>query len=214
MLFILFLYFPLLVFSWGNPRGRRKVHFWCEDFYNHYCLNLQYTYEHPTRNIFYLEWALASPFRPYEKALIKIKDNKEWTRYKKLLVMHIHFLLTESYIHKANQHFQKYQTWYEAKELKDAKKQLSYAKYDYKLALHYWKKTLQMAKDLDKDKKVLHLMGHTESVKRRIADGRVFYEKHINRYITRVDDEVGKIDNRLKDLADIERQLPKEMRFE
>lgn len=203
---VILLSMTALAYPWGNPRGRRRIYFWCEDYYKFYTRSLHRHYSDPTRNIFYLEWALKSPFRPYEKALVTIQNNREWQRYKKLLTMHIYFLLTESYIHKANAHFKPFRSWFDTQECEDLKKELNYAQYDYKIALHYWGKTVHLAGELAETPGVLDRMQRPETLKKRIHEGKVYYRKHILRYRDKVADEIEKAEKRIANLKAVKDQ--------
>ncbi|HCL56340.1 MAG TPA: hypothetical protein DHW82_04950 [Spirochaetia bacterium] len=179
---------------------RRKI-VYAEEFYALFRENMHRGTENLNANIYWLQYALKSPFLPPVQALAKIETPKQWDKYKKLFYFQVNYLIMETYLRlgeryeKNNIYFFNYEF---AKEIKEG---LQIAKIYYQRANHYWKETLNLSKicwDL-KDMELLSLDGQTDKWEDRVyritaGNIEMNYSKEIDKRLKEIDYKINMID--------------------
>lgn len=147
---VLFLF--LLLFSL-TPVYAYKI-LYAEQWYK---LFHRHLYEYPDdclENISYLEQALKSDFANPLNALGKIKDEKDWEKYRYLFKMHVNLLIIQQYMmlgknfDKQNAYFYNYPWKFSNLDSLDKAEQI------YRTALYYWNEAKQWAAKANELKEV------------------------------------------------------------
>ncbi len=128
-----------------------------EDYYLFYRKRLYYNEHNIWVNIHYLLTALKAPFRHPSKALCLLKTEEEGRRYKKLMKMHLNFLIMKNYLTLGTLYDKKIIYWFNMTFKKDLIKSLKKAGIFYNYAKDFWKKVLQHAAEADKINAVISI---------------------------------------------------------
>ena len=178
---------------------RYKLHMqtqphYVEDFYLLYSMPLYYNENSLRANIKRLKFALNTRFRHPKNALIRINSRQEYTKYRRLLFMHINILIMRNYL-KIGVRYDKRRIYFYDKDFKKhIVKSLKIAKKMYEHARPYWKQAKKLAQNASEIKITLN-MGRIESERYSIITGEIDYGRIISGYISRVQRKQQKLNN-------------------
>ncbi len=116
-----------------------------EDYYELYYERLYYGEENIDLNLYFLNKALNSPFRPENKALCLLETEKHRDKYRLLLKMHIYLKIMQNYLLLGRLYDKPRLYFFNLPFKKDLLKSFEIAKKNYKKAKEYWKKVLEYA---------------------------------------------------------------------
>ncbi|BBM88541.1 hypothetical protein COTS27_00222 [Spirochaetota bacterium] len=114
-----------------------------EEFYNLYYLPQLYENHDLARNLHWLQVALKVPFAPPIQALIPHENEAEYEKYKVLVNMHLHYLLTKNWVFLAARFDKHRPVFFNIPYKEDILKSLDIAEVLYKGALESWNQTLE-----------------------------------------------------------------------
>jgi len=100
-------------------------------------------------NIFYLEYALKTPFVNPLNALARIDNPQEWERYRYLFYLHVNLKIIEQYRLMASKYDKFTAYFYNYPWKQENLNSLRYAESYYQAALYYWDEALKWADKLD-----------------------------------------------------------------
>jgi len=128
----------LFVLASASPVQAYKI-LYAEQWYKMVHRHLSETPDDALENIYYLERALRADFANPLNALVPIRDEKEWARYRALFRMHVNLLLVQQTLTLATS-FDKQQAYFYNYPWKAANlDSLSKAETIYQKAFGYWK---------------------------------------------------------------------------
>ncbi len=139
--------FEINGFKWDALPSSTKFRY-VEDFYSLYYLPNKMENQDLNRNIFWLRWALAAPFAPPLFALKPPKNEQAYEKYKKLMRMHLHYLVTKNFVFLAARFDKHRPVFYNLPYKEDILKSLNIAEYLYQEAQKEWQKVLPYYQEL------------------------------------------------------------------
>lgn len=149
----------------------------------YYKLYHQHFYQYPedlNENIFYLEYALKSPFVNPLNALTKIDTPEEWERYRNLFYLHVNLKLVEQYRLLGSKYDKFTAYFYNAPFKEQNLKSLRYAESYYQTALYYWAEAQKWAAEVDPSPwKVFADLSAWEDELYRLNTGELDYQEFI-----------------------------------
>ena len=160
-----------------------------EDYYKLFHVHYQQYPDDVMENIYWLEQAVKADFCNPLYANVKIDDEKDWEKYRYLFMMHINLKLVEQHMRLGRIYDKKTVKFYDAPwkdiYIENLQKTLSC----YQAGLYYW----QEAKPNVKRFQFLTLtdIQNWEDERERIGNGKLNYEKILNREITRVQKNIS-----------------------
>ena len=181
-----FLALGLLVLAAASPVGAYKIQY-AEQWYK---LVHEHLYQDPDavmENIHYLEMALRSDFANPLNAMVPIKDQKEWERYRALFRMHVNLLLVQQTL-VLGSNFDKQHAYFFNYPWKAANlDSLSTAEKIYQNAFGYWKDAQSFAAQAT-NKPILWIDGLQSWTDEqwRVETGDLDYTKIIQKQLDRV----------------------------
>ncbi len=160
-----------------------------EDYYRLFHVHYAQLPDDVMENIYWLEKAVGADFANPQYAIAKIEDKTQWEKYRCLFMMHLNLKLIEQHL-RLGRYYDKQvayfydQPWKE-EYLRDLEKTLNC----YKTCYTYWKEAKLWAEKADKGAfKFLYItqLQNWEDERERIAEGKLNYEKILDREIKRV----------------------------
>ncbi|MFO8064357.1 MAG: hypothetical protein R6V29_06950 [Spirochaetia bacterium] len=149
-------------------------------------------YQYPERiaeNVKWLQMALKADFANPLYALAEIEDKTDWTRYRRLFMMHVNLKLVELHIRWAGKYNKEVAYFYNAPWKEDNLNSLDRAESLFETALAYWDEALQWSEQAWELRTV-----HLEEIQKwsdenhRIETGELDYEAIIGRHLDRLEE--------------------------
>lgn len=160
-----------------------------EQYYKLFHVHYQQYPDDVMENIYWLEKAVESDFCNPQYALAKIKDERDWEKYRYLFMMHINLKLIEQHMRLGRTWDKQVAYFYDA-PWKDAYlRDLDTAESCYQAGLYYWEEAKLWAEKASVGSlRFLNLaeIQNWEDECYRIATGDLNYEKILNRELERV----------------------------
>lgn len=186
-------------FSDYIPRVRlhyKTVPHYLEDYYELYGMKQYYRENALRRNINRLEVALTRKFRHPSQALVKVSTEKEYLKYRRLMFMHLNYLIMKNYLKIAARYDKRKLYFYNLDFSKEIRESLDIADKYYLKSLEYWKKTKKYAKMASRVKITTDL-GSMESRRFSIIQGDLDYNRIIGNHRKRLAKKKRRLDNYL-----------------
>jgi hypothetical protein len=158
-----------------------------EQFYRLYHLHYMQYPDDTMENIYWLEQAIKADFANPLFALALIENESQWEKYRYLFMMHAHLKLIEQYLYLGNKWNKRNAYFYNAPWKEQNLESLETAETCYRTALYYWQAARDWAeKALDRRFRFINLtrVQFWEDEAGRVEDGRLDYEKIINRELS------------------------------
>jgi hypothetical protein len=159
---------------------------YAEQFYELYHLHFYQYPDDTMENIFYLEQALKADFANPLYALAKIKDPREWERYRNLFKMHVNLRLVQLYRTLASGWDKRVAYFFNAPWKKQNLESLDKAESIYKLALGFWDEAKKWSNEAKKLRYHLEEIQYWEDESYRIETGELDYRQIINKELNRL----------------------------
>lgn len=160
-----------------------------EQYYRLFRVNYQQYPDDVVENIYYLEKAVEADFANPQYALAKIRDERDWEKYRYLFMMHINLKLIEQHM-KLGRYFDKHTAYFYDAPWKDAYlRDLEKAESSYQAGLYYWEEAKIWAEKANASSfRFLFLTDaqYWEDERERIVSGKLNYETIIKRELDRV----------------------------
>lgn len=176
-------------FSDYIPRSRlhyQTTPYFVEDYYELYGMKQYYNENSLRMNIARLETALQCKFRHPSNALVPLQSEEEYLKYRRLMFMHINYLIMRNYLKigaRYDIHFPKFYHQDFAEEILDS---LNTAEKLYKAARPYWAKVKKYANDASTIPLTTEL-SHMESNRYQIITGEIDYDRIIDSHLSRLE---------------------------
>ena len=178
-----------------------KLHKWnprfLEDYYELYGLKLHYGEDDLRKDIYFLKIGLESRFRQPNNALCKVKNEKEYHKYRLLVSMHMNLQIMRAYMRIASLYDKRHVYFQNLDYAYDLKKSFKVAEGFYKEAIPYWKKAEDLAKKADAIKDEIDL-GTMESERFEIVNGKLNFANIINDHLSRLSKKQQTVEEYLK----------------
>ncbi len=184
LLFVSLLGVEINDFKWDVLPSHSKFRY-VEDFYSLYYVPLKPENSDFNRNIFWLKWALAAPFAPPIFALSPPKTPEAYEKYKTLMRMHLHYLVTKNLVFLAARFDKHEPVFYNKPFAEDILKSLGIAEYLYLEAAKEWKKVLNIYRQALKIKARTNL-NFLEQAVYRIRTKELDYDRVIKRKLKKL----------------------------
>jgi hypothetical protein len=159
---------------------------YAEQFYELYHLHFYQYPDDTMENIGYLEQALKADFANPLYALAKIKDPKEWERYRYLFKMHVNLRLVQLYLTLASGYDKRIAYFFNAPWKEENLKTLEQAESIYRYALLYWDEAKKWSLQAKKLRYHLKEIQNWEDESFRIETGELDYRRIIGKQLDRV----------------------------
>ncbi len=160
-----------------------------EDFYKLFHVHYQQYPDDVIENIWWLEKAVQADFANPLYAQAKIKNEKDWEKYRYLFMMHLNLKLIEQHLRLGRIYDKKNANFYDAPFKDIYLKNLEKAKTCYTAGLQYWREACLWAEKANVNEfSFLFLtdIQEWEDERERIRSGKLNYEKIISRELTRI----------------------------
>jgi hypothetical protein len=150
--------------------------YYAEQYYKLYHQNFYQYPEDFEENIWYLERALKNPFANPLNAMAKIRDKKEWERYRMLFYLHVNLEMVKQYRLWAAEYDKRFAYFYNQPWKDQNLESLEIAEHYYKTAFYYWDQALLWWARLEQTE-YLHLeeVHYWEDERARIGSGDLDY---------------------------------------
>ena len=184
----LFALFILSLFLVTPPVSAYMVKY-KEDYYKLFHVHYQQLPDDCIENIYWLEQAVKADFANPMYARAKIRDERDWEKYRYLFMMHINLKLIEQHMRLGRIYDHQVARFYDAPWKDVYVEELEKAKTCYQAGLVYWKEAKLWAEKANVAKfNFLYLtdIQGWEDERERIGDGSLDYEKILNRELERV----------------------------
>lgn len=165
-----------------------------EDYYKLFHVHYQQYPDDVMENIYWLEQAVKADFCNPLYANVKIDDEKDWEKYRYLFMMHINLKLIEQHMRLGRIYDKKNVKFYDVPwkdiYIENLQKTLSC----YQAGLYYWQEAKLWAEKANvKRFQFLTLtdIQNWEDERERIGNGKLNYEKILNREIARVQKNIS-----------------------
>ncbi|OHD65122.1 MAG: hypothetical protein A2096_00035 [Spirochaetes bacterium GWF1_41_5] len=160
-----------------------------EEFYRLYYLPSYYSNDDLLRNIGHLQTALRADFAPPLNAIVVCENENQYKRYRRLLVMHIYYLLTQNHVYLAAR-FDKHEIrFYNTPYAEDIVKSLAYARYNYECALNYWNEAVYWKNEADAFRRERVDLEFTEDIAWRMENGELDYRAVIEKKLEELENK-------------------------
>lgn len=160
-----------------------------EDYYKLFHVHYQQYPDDVMENIYWLEKAVQADFCNPLYTGVKIDDEKDWEKYRYLFMMHINLKLIEQHMRLGRTYDKQVAHFYDAPWKDLYIENLEKAKSCYNAGLYYWREAKLWAEKANVGKfKFLCLQDiqNWEDERERVGNGKLNYEKILNRELTRV----------------------------
>lgn len=181
--------------DWGFKPLRKRLKY-VEDLYRLYVEWLYPNTDSISRNIYFLELAMALPFDHPIKALTPITNPTQWIRYKYLIRMHTAVLLTKAYIDFAMQFYKPHVYFFNTQYKKEILDGYDVAEAYLKSAKGYWniaKKYATKAYEIKGEEYKTQLI-YIEDELNKIINGEIYYDETIARLLQNIKENRKKIE--------------------
>lgn len=178
---ILFLLLPVPADAWAVT--------FKEEFYKLYHTHYNQYPDDTMENIYWLERAVEADFCNPLYALGKISNEKDWAKYRYLLMMHINLKLVEQHLRLGSKWDKQTAYFYNAPWKEQNLDSLNTAESCYNTALYYWNEAKIWAEKANvREFRFLFLtdLQNWEDERERIAAGELNYERTIGRELARL----------------------------
>lgn len=167
---------------------------YAEDFYRLYSLPLYWTEDDLWQNITYLNYALEAPFDFAHRAFCKIETEEEHARYKDLLRMQFHYLITKNYLYLAA-YFDKPDVYFHNKQFEETITNcFELAEHYYKKGIEHWKEAQAFSERVVKNKAYIEMDVLLDKA-HKIYYGEIDYNKTISRKLNEITEKREKLAN-------------------
>ncbi|MCS7204995.1 MAG: hypothetical protein NZ853_04810 [Leptospiraceae bacterium] len=174
-------------FSDWIPNHQKKFQpLFLEDFYLLYGLKIGYNVPELKEAIYYLYLALSSKFRHPRNALCKIQNEEEYHKYRLLMFMEIHLLLTRMYLRLGSLYDKRHLYFHDLDVADDLEVSFLIARTYYNEALKFWQKAKEYAENASAYVFTLDL-GLIETHRYEIIHKQLDFERIIKRHLNRVE---------------------------
>lgn len=162
---------------------------YAEDLYRLYSLPMYYTEIDLFENIRFLEMALDAPFGFANRAFAIITTEESYQKYKDLLHMQFHYLITQNYIYLAALYDKPNYYFYNDQFKGDIEKSLEYAKYFYLLSQESWVSVEAYADKVTLNKANLEMDKLIDNAY-KIKNGEIDYDKTASRKLRELENKL------------------------
>ena len=173
-----------------------------EDYYKLFHVHYQQYPDDVMENIYWLEKAVQADFCNPLYTGVKINDENDWEKYRYLFMMHINLKLIEQHMRLGRVYDKQVAHFYDAPWKDQYLENLNKAKSCYEAGLYYWQEAKLWAEKANTGKfKFLFLtdIQNWEDERERIGNGKLDYDKILNRELTRLNkviDDFEKMDEK------------------
>lgn len=181
-LLALFTFLPLPAHAWTVT--------YKEEFYKLYHIHYNQYPDDTMENIYWLERAVEADFCNPLYALGKIADEKQWEKYRYLLMMHLNLKLAEQHLRLGSKWDKQVAYFYNAPWKEQNLDSLTTAETCYQAALYYWQEAKIWAERANvREFRFLFLLDlqDWEDEREGIADGTLNYQRTIDRELSRLE---------------------------
>ena len=161
-----------------------------EQYYKLYHVHLHQGSTDILENIYYLEKAIKADFCNPLYALAKIKDERDWEKYRYLFLMHLNLKMVEQHIRLAARYDKREAFFYNYPWKEQNIDSLNKAEEIYKTSLVYWEEAKLWAEKANLPSfRFLYLdeIQYWEDEKNGMINGKLNYEKTILRSLRRLE---------------------------
>ncbi|ULQ59841.1 hypothetical protein K7I13_00320 [Brucepastera parasyntrophica] len=161
-----------------------------EQYYKLYHIHYNQYPDDTIENIYWLERAVEADFCNPLYAMGKINDKKDWEKYRYLFMMHINLKLVEQHLRLGVKWDKQVAYFYNAPWKEQNLDSLNTAETCYKTALYYWNEAKIWAEKANaREFRFLFLtdLQFWEDEREKIANGKLNYERTINRELARLE---------------------------
>lgn len=192
--FFALVFFTVSFFIFSPQKTSAYMVKYKEDYYKLFHVHYQQYPDDVMENIYWLEQAVKADFCNPLYANVKIDDEKDWEKYRYLFMMHINLKLIEQHMRLGRIYDKKTVNFYDAPwkdiYIENLQKTLSC----YQAGLYYWQEAKLWAEKANvKRFQFLTLtdIQNWEDERERIGNGKLNYEKILNREIARVQKNIS-----------------------
>ncbi len=160
-----------------------------EQYYRLFHIHYQQYPDDVMENIYYLERAVAADFCNPQYAFAKIRDEKDWEKYRYLFMMHLNLKLIEQHLRLGRYYDKQAAYFYDAPWKEEYLRDLEKAESCYQAGLYYWEEARLWAEKANTAEfRFLFLtdVQTWEDERERIATGALDYEHILTRELSRV----------------------------
>lgn len=172
--------------DWIPFKQKKFQPMFLEDYYLMYGLPIGYNVPEIKENIYFLYIALISKFRHPSKSLCKIQTEEEFHKYRLLMFMEIHLLLTRMYLRLGSLYDKRHLYFHDLDVSDDLEVSFLIARTYYNESLKYWNLAKKYAKEASQYFFTLDL-GNIESHRFLIEQEKLDYERIIKRHLNRIE---------------------------
>lgn len=168
-----------------------------EEFYNLYHIHYLQFPDDCIENIYWLERAARADFCNPQYVGFKIKTEKEWEKYRYLFMMHINLKLVEQHLRLGSIYDTEEVYFYDAPFKKQLLEYYTVTLQCYKTALVYWdeaKVWYEKANGSSFNFIFITAKQEWEDERERIQNGKLNYERTINREIARIEKNIEQLE--------------------
>lgn len=161
-----------------------------EQFYKLYHIHYTQAPDDTMENIYWLERAIEADFANPLYAMGNIANNEEWEKYRSLFMMHLNLKMVEQHLRLGSKWDKQVAYFYNAPWKEQNIDSLSTAETCYTTALFYWTEAKIWAEKANIKKfQFLFLtdLQFWEDEREKIANGKLNYERTINRELSRLE---------------------------
>lgn len=163
-----------------------------EDYYLLFGLPMGYNVPEIQENIYFLYVSLISKFRHPSQSLCKIQTEEEFHKYRLLMFMEIHLLLTRMYLRLASLYDKRHLYFHDLDVSDDLEVSFLIARTYYNESLKYWILAKKYANEASQYGFTLDL-GNIESHRFLIQTQKLDYERIIKRHLNRIESKLEMI---------------------
>jgi len=185
-------YLPFSDYIIRNRLHNDTVPHFLEDYYVLYGLKQHYNENTIRINIGYLETALKCNFRFPSQALVKIRSDKEYHKYRNLMFMHINLLIMRGHMTIASRYDRIEVKFYDPVFSKEINESLDIADKYYREALPFWQEARKYSREAGRIKITTNL-SFMESERFSINNGNLNFEKIINTHLKNIEKKRSKL---------------------
>jgi len=161
-----------------------------EQFYELYHVHYNQYPDDTMENIYWLERAVEADFCNPLYAMGKISTDKDWEKYRYLMMMHINLKLVEQHLRLGSKWDKQVAYFFNAPWKEQNLDSLKTAETCYQTGLYYWNEAKLWAEKANvREFRFLFLLDlqSWEDERERIATGKLDYERTINRELARLE---------------------------